>query len=124
MILLIILSSQRLHELVATIQTLPEGTQQAVGALMQEVAPEVTQNDAVDEHWRVDKDEQDSNKISSSSDPDWKAEVLQLEEQYAKVTSQLERQNQAFGKLEAEHQAVFENLEILQEANVCFQISV
>ena len=118
-VLLIMLDSPKLAELVATIQRLPEPTQQVVGTLMQEMVdwdPEA--NIDIDEEHRNGAafDLNPERKISPNPDP--RAEVLRLEEQYAKIISQLERRNVEYADLETELHAVSDSLARSQETNV------
>ena len=119
MLLLVMLDSPKLAELVATIQSLPEPTQQVVGRLMQEMVD-------WDPNWGADIDEEAHKDTQYDgglerplpSTPDSRTEVLQLEEQYAKIMAQLERRNVEYADLEIELQAVSDSLSRSQETSV------
>ncbi|KAG8526267.1 uncharacterized protein KY384_000260 [Bacidia gigantensis] len=109
-------SAEPVAKAMATIQTLSEGTQQAVGTLMQEVAPEIVSNEAAILPELLNEEEQ-SGVPPISPKPDLRAEVLQLEEQYAKIASQLERLNKDYKDLERDHHSVCGTLERSQKTN-------
>ncbi|KAL9098683.1 MAG: hypothetical protein Q9163_005697 [Psora crenata] len=119
MILLVILDSPRLTELVAAIQALPEPTQQVVGTIMQEMVdwdhgPSLEIDEEALHHTHYGSSPE--GRISLNPDP--RAEVLQLEEQYAKIMSQFEKRNMEYADLETEFQAVSDSLSRAQETNV------
>ncbi|KAL9124445.1 MAG: hypothetical protein Q9217_006219 [Psora testacea] len=118
MILLLMLDSSKLTELVATIQSLPEPTQQVVGALMQEMVDwEPDSSLDIDEVPRNDTHYRANLQRPFSPTPDPRTEVLHLEEQYAKIMSQLERRNMEYADLKADFQAVSDSLARSQETN-------
>ena len=119
-ILLVMLGSSKLAELLSRIQGLPAPAMQLIGGLMQEVSGWNAESDLHDE------DSSNSNLGSQiggeASKPmallDPRAEVLQLEAQYATVISQLERRNRDYDSLDTEHQTLSDSFTRLQDTNV------
>jgi len=115
------IDSPRLSDLVATITSLPFQTQEVVGTLMQEVA-DLGPEDSIDSgdsnmDARYDSDQHHS-RSNFSPPPDARTNHgLQLEEQYAKIMSQLERRNGEYQDLEREIQAMSDSLARSQETN-------
>ena len=103
-------------EHVQKVMTLPPSTQEIVGGFMQEVADLGSDLDATDN----EEDEPAPEPTTPRGAPpgDFRMDqILQLEQQYAKIMSQLERRNQEFRDLEAEMEAVSKSLERSQEKN-------
>ena len=119
MILLVMIDSPRLSELVATIQALPEPTQQIVGTLMHEMVDwDPESNTELDEGIHIGATHESSPKGTFSPSPGPRTDILQLEEQYAKIMSQLERRNMEYADLETEFEALSNSLARSQETNV------
>ena len=110
------LESPSMTDQVQKIMTLPPQTQEIVGGLMQEVADlgsDVETTDYEDEdRGRVQTRNDGPNQVDEGSD-----EILQLEQQYARIMSLLARRNQEFKDLETELETVNKSLERAQENN-------
>ena len=120
MILLVMLDSPKLGDLVKTIQSLPESTQTIVGTLMQEMMtwdPE-SSSEMGDGGFESSETAENGVTLNMSSNSDRKTEVLELEEHYAKIMSQLEHRNRDYELLDTEMQAISESLARSQETNV------
>ena len=121
MILLIMLRSPKLPEFVTAIRRLPASTQQTVGTLMQEML-------AIDAQSTLDGDEKQSNSSYGANGDgqegpvapasEYRLEILQLEEKYALVRSDLERERRSSEIREEELQAVSQDVSRLKETNV------
>ena len=115
LILTVMLESPSMTQQVQKIMTLPPITQEVVGGLMQEVAEFESDLDT-----GSNEDEHTNHEQSRSTvpPPDAKLDqVFHLEQQYAKVMSQLERRNQEFKDLEAELEKLGKSLARSQETN-------
>ena len=116
LVLTVMLESPTMTDQVQKIMTLPAATQEIVGGLMQEVADFESDVEAGS---REDEDESHDKSQSAFAPPqDTKMDqVFQLEQQYAKIMSQLERRNQEFKDLEAELEKLGKSLARSQETN-------
>ena len=103
-------------EQVQKVMALPPSTQEIVGGFMQEVADLGSDLDPTDNG--SESSLQEDSTMKALSVPDARTDqILQLEQQYAKVMSQLERRNQEFKDLEMEMETVSKSLERAQENN-------
>ena len=121
MILLVMLDSPKLGELVKTVQDLPESTQDVVGTLMQEMMTwdsESTDGMADDGYESSMPAGNGVSPTASSSDPERKTQVLELEEHYARIMTQLEHRNRDYELLDAEMLAISDSLARSQKTNV------
>ena len=120
MILLVLLASPKLPILLERMQELPEPPAQAIGTLLQEVygwnLPDSDDVAGGPASTYPEHNEMAGDTRSPGFDP--RAEVFQLEEQYAKIMAQLERRNRDYDSLESEHQALGGSFARLQETNV------
>ena len=120
MTFLVMLSSPKLTYYLERIQSLPEPALGIIASLMQEVSgwdPDKLPDevDHPDTLLTVSIDDTPETPLPNA---DLRAEVFQLEEQYAKIMSQLERRNRDYELLESEHHAISETLGRSQETNV------
>lgn len=116
LILAVMLESPGMADQVQKIMTLPPATQEIVGGLMQEVAEFESDTEAGshgDEAEETKGDSATPGPFSESS----RDQVFQLEQQYAKIMSQLERRNQEFKDLESELEKLSTSLARSQETN-------
>ena len=116
MVLAIMLESPGMADQVQKIMTLPPATQEVVGGLMQEVADFESDMDAGSH----EDEEEDSEQTRDTLAPPLGTnmdQVFQLEQQYAKVKSQLERRNQEFKDLVMELEKLGRSLARSQETN-------
>lgn len=121
MILLVMLDSPKLGELVKTIQDLPESTQGIVGTLMQEMMTwdsESTDGMADDGYESSMPAGNGTSPTASTSDPGRTTQVLELEEHYARIMTQLEHRNRDYELLDAEMLAISDSLARSQKTNV------
>lgn len=110
------LESPAMTDQIQKIMTLPPATQEIVGSLMQEVADLGSDLDNTD--GEQEDSNGDSGVLGTSPPLDSRIDqILQLEQQYAKIMSQLERRNQEFKDIEAELETVSKSLERAQENN-------
>ena len=115
------LDSPKLPELVSTVQNLPELPQTVVGNLMQEMMTwdsESTDGMADDGYESSRPAGNGTSPMASSSDPERKTQVLELEEHYARIMTQLEHRNRDYELLDAEMLAISDSLARSQETNV------
>lgn len=116
LVLTVMLQSPNMASQVQKIMTLPPATQEIVGGLMQEVAGFESDSEAGSHK----ADEGDSDQSCDAVPPPQHTnmdQVFQLEQQYAKIMSQLERRNQEFKDLEAELEKLGKSLARSQETN-------
>ena len=120
MVLLVMLDSPRLPELVATIQNLPESTQQVIGLLMQEIDPKTARDEGEMQSGPGYGTGEDSYRDVFSPSPDPQIEILLLEEQYAQIRSELENVRRESEVKETELQALGQDLARSRETNVSY----
>lgn len=120
MILLVMLDSPKLGELVKTIQHLPESTQTVVGTLMQEMMTWDSEpaDGMPDDGYESSMTAGNGTSPTASSNPERKTQVLELEEHYARIMTQLEHRNRDYELLDAEMLAISDSLARSQETNV------
>ena len=116
LVLTVMLESPSMTQQVQKIMTLPPITQEIVGGLMQEVTEFESDIDAGSEEEEEETNHEQSR--GTVSPPGAKVDqVFRLEQQYAKIMSQLERRNQEFKDLEAELEKLGKSLARSQETN-------
>ena len=122
LVLTVMLESPNMTQQVQKIMTLPPLTQEIVGGLMQEVAEFESDADAGSNE---DHDTSYEQSRSAISPPDAKVDqVFHLEQQYARIMSQLERRNQEFKDLESELEKLSKSLARSQETNEALNVEV
>ena len=115
LVLTVMLESPSMTEQVQKIMTLPPITQEVVGGLMQEVAEFESDMEPVSDG-DEDMDHDQSRAVTSAPEATT-GQVFHLEQQYAKVMSQLERRTQEFKDLELELEKLGKSLARSQETN-------
>ena len=115
LVLTVMLESPSMTEQVQKIMTLPPITQEVVGGLMQEVAEFESDMEPVSDG-DEDIDHGQSRAVTSAPEATTD-QVFHLEQQYAKVMSQLERRTQEFKDLELELEKLGKSLARSQETN-------
>ena len=110
------LESPNMADQVQKIMTLPPATQEIVGGLMQEVAEFESDTEAGSHGDEAEETKGDSATLGPFSESN-RDQVFQLEQQYAKIMSQLERRNQEFKDLESELEKLSTSLARSQETN-------
>lgn len=120
MLLLVMLDSPKLGELVKTIQDLPASTQDVVGTLMQEMMTwdSESTDGMADDGYESSMPAGNGTSPKASSDPERKTQVLELEEHYARIMTQLEHRNRDYELLDAEMLAISDSLARSQKTNV------
>lgn len=116
LVLAVIVESPSMTDQVQKIMTLPSATQEIVGGFMQEVTDFESDMEAVSDEDEEDDTEQPRSTFAPRQNANID-QVFQLEQQYAKIMSQLERRNQEFKDLEAELGKLSKSLARSQETN-------
>ena len=116
LVLTVMLESTSMTDQVQKIMTLPPITQEVVGGLMQEVA-EFEADTYPDSDEDEDSADHENSRAAISPYTRPTDQVFHLEQQYAKVMSQLERRTQEFKDLELELEKLGKSLARSQETN-------